>query len=50
MEATAAPGSIQVTKELIQILGSGFEVVRDKDIDVKGKGVMERYVLSGFSG
>lgn len=47
MESTASPGAIQVTRELMQILGDEFSFTRGNDVMVKGKGEMERYTLTG---
>lgn len=45
MEATAPPGRIQVTRDLMRVLQSRFQFERAEDVTIKGKGQMERYLL-----
>lgn len=47
MEETAQPGTIQVTRDLIDVLTESFKLERGEDVAVKGKGVLERYTLIG---
>lgn len=47
MEETANVGTIQVTKELMNGLRTSFEFKELDSIDLKGKGLTERYVLVG---
>ena len=45
MEATAPPGSVQVTRDLMDVLQNKFLFERSEDVAIKGKGEMERYLL-----
>ena len=47
MESHAAPGTIQVTEPAYERLRDGFELESRGVIDVKGKGPMAAYVLTG---
>ncbi|MFN8175988.1 MAG: adenylate/guanylate cyclase domain-containing protein [Solirubrobacteraceae bacterium] len=47
MESHAAPGTIQVTEPACERLRDGFELEPRGVIDVKGKGPMPAYVLTG---
>jgi len=45
MEATAPPGRVQVTRELMHVLQNSFRFDREEDIIIKGKGPLERFLL-----
>ena len=45
MEQLCPTGQIQVTKEVAESAGGGFNFERRGKISVKGKGIMETYLL-----
>jgi class 3 adenylate cyclase len=47
MESSGVPGSIQITREVKERLGPGFQTERRGTIQVKGKGEMETFFLRG---
>ena len=47
MESHGEAGKIQVTREVHDALKSGFTFSTAREIDVKGKGLMEVYFLTG---
>ena len=47
MESHAPPGAVQVTERAYEILRSAYELEPRGTIDVKGKGAMPVYVLTG---
>jgi guanylate cyclase len=47
MESTSKPNTIQVTKETQQIIKDAYIFSEKSNVDVKGKGIVETYVLLG---
>jgi len=47
MESHGLPGAVQVTEEVYHRLQNTYEFDRRGDIEVKGKGVMTTYILTG---
>jgi guanylate cyclase len=50
MESSGAPGRIQVTEETYRRLCSGYTFEARGEIDIKGKGLMRTYFLTGRQG
>ena len=50
MEQHGLPGQIQVTKEVVEQAGQGFQFECRGQLAVKGKGVMETYLLKRAKG
>jgi adenylate cyclase len=45
MESTGTPGEIQITEKMALLLEDAFVVEKAKEIEVKGKGLMQTYLL-----
>ena len=50
MESHGVPGEIQVTEETYHLLKDLFNFVERGEIEIKGKGMMNAYLLQGRNG
>jgi len=50
MESHGEPGKIQVTREVREVLKDDFEFSTGRDVEIKGKGLMQVFFLVGHSG
>ena len=50
MESHGNAGKIQVTQDIKRALGEAFQFERRGTVDIRGKGAMELYYLTGRTG
>jgi adenylate cyclase len=50
MESHGVPGKIQVTEDTYQLLKDQYSFVERGEIEIKGKGMMNAYLLQGRNG